>query len=158
MYHASTVCQGHISITDYIKRLFPLSVTNLIGIGKQRLILLVFQIFPLIPLQYGIFALQHRIAQSLCQIVGVTIILHLYIRFVRINTKSHIARQRPGGCSPCQNISIFSLYLKPGNGRTFFHILIPLSHLMAGQRSSAAGTVRNNLKSLIQKSFFPNLL
>ncbi len=158
MYDTRTVCQSHISVTNYIKSLFLLFFANLIGIRKQRFIFLILQILSGTTLQHRIPALQHRVAQGFRQIIGVSVILNLHIGFVRIDTKSHIAGQGPGRSGPCQNIGILPLHLKPGNGRAFLHILISLCHLMAGQRRTAPGTIGHNLKALVQKPLLPYLL
>ena len=91
--------------------------------------------------------------QGFRHIIRTVIRLHLHIGLFRVHTERHVRGKRPGSRGPCQKVGILTLHLKTYNGRTLFYILIPLCHLMAGQRRTAAGTIRHNLISLYNSPF-----
>ena len=152
VYHAGTVRQRDIGVAGYIICFFLWTYK-----GEQRFILFILQILPHISFQYFIGRLilcgklaQHCIQQSLGHIIGISVRrFHFHISFRRIYTKRHVGRKRPGRSGPRQDIRILIFYLKTDNGRTFFDVLISLSHLMAGQRSTASGTVGYDFISFI---------
>ena len=168
MNHASTVSQRDIVVARHIEGLLMLPLAGINRAVKERLIFLIFQVFSLIPLQHLVSgrsrflvsqAPQHGIQKGFRHIIGKAVrSLHLHIGFIRVHTQSHIRRQCPGRCGPCQDISILPFYLKTGDGRAFLHILIALRHLMGRKRRPAARAVRHNLKALIQKALVPDLL
>ena len=153
MNDAGTVSQCYVCVTGYIVRLL-----RRMHEIKQRLILLKLQIFAGKTLQYSVFTVQNRITQSFRKIVRIISVFHLYVGLVRIHTERHVGGKRPRCCRPCQNVGILALYLESGDSRAFFHVLISLGHLVAGKRRSASRTVRNDLKSLVEKPLFPDLL
>ena len=140
MNHAGTVSQRDIRITRYVISLFMLLFADSHRIVKQRFIFFVFQFFSLISVQNLIrlsvifLAAQltkHGIKQRFRHIIRIAVgSLHFRVRLVRIHAKSHVRRQRPGGCRPCQNIRVLILNLKSCNCGTLFYILIPLRHFM----------------------------
>ena len=129
------------------------------GAVIEGLIFLELQVLALVSLQYLIVPAQHGICQGLGDIVGIAVAcLYLYIVFLGVHAQGQVAGKGPRRGGPCQDIGIFSLCLKAGNGGTLLYILITLSHLMGGQRGAAARTVGNHLKALVQKALVPNLL
>ena len=116
---------------------------------KQRLVLLELQILSGVALQYSVFTIQNRITQSFRKIIRIFSVFHLHIGLVRIHTERHVGRKRPRCGRPRQDISILALHLESGDSGAFFHILVALCHLVAGQRRSAARTVGNDLKAFV---------
>ena len=129
------------------------------GAVIEGLIFLELQVLALVSFQHLIVLTQHGICQGLSDIVGVAVTrLYFYIVFLGVHTQGQVAGKGPRRSGPCQDICVFSLGLKAGNGGTLLYILITLGHLMGGQRGAAARAVGNHLKALVQKTLVPNLL
>ncbi len=166
MNDACTVCQCNIIVADHIKGFLVLIGDSVCRTLIQRLILLVLQVFALVSFKHlvGLFSLlrkrtKHRIQKSLCHIISISVdTFHLRISLCGIHAESQIRRQSPRRCRPRQDIRILPLCLKPYNGRTLFHVLVALSHLLGGKRRSAAGTIGNNLEALVKQTLIPYLL
>ena len=161
MNYSCTVCQRYIRVAGYKICFLVLLFADANGAVKQRFILLVFQIFSDIGLLHLVGSLsENSVTECLSQIVDRSVFLHLnlHIGFIRVHAECHVGGQCPGCCGPGQNIGILTLYLKLGDGGFLLHILVALSHLMAGKRRSAARTVGHNLESFIEKPLFPDLL
>ena len=152
MHHAGTVCQGDIVGAGHKKGFLALCIR----IGKQRLILFIFQVFSGIAFQNLVIALQDRVAQGLGQVVYLALVFHLYIFLLRVDAERHVGRKGPGGGGPGQNPGILSPGLKFGHQGFFLYILIALGYLMAGQRSAAAGAVGHHLISFVQQALLPD--
>ncbi len=166
VYDTSTICHGYIAVTGDKVSLFLLFLTDSLRIIKQRLIFFPLQISSFKGLQHFIclclFISQntkHIVQQCLCHIIRISVICFDFtIGLLWIYTECHIARQRPGRRGPCKKICVFAYYFETDDSRALFHRLIALCHLMRGQRGSAARTVGNDLKALIQQLFVPDLL
>ena len=152
MNHAGTVRQCDVTVAgDEPALLLRLHE------GEQRLIFLVFQIGADKVFQnFGVLAENgaHKLRRH---IVNGIVFFNLYISFVGVHTKAHVRGQRPRGGRPRQNVGVFSLYLELDNRGALLDVLIPLRHLVARQRRSAARAVGNDLEALVEKLFFPNL-
>ena len=153
VYHAGTIGQCYIAVTGYIPTFFIRFYKV-----KKRLIFFIFQIFAHKVFQNFRLTLEHSIYQRLSHIIRFSFIFHFNVAFFWMNTQSHIRRKCPRSGSPSQEISVFPFYFKADNGRALFDIFISLRYFMAGQRRSTAGTIGDNFKAFVQKSFFPNLL
>ena len=157
VYDTGTIRHGNVGVTGYKMCLFLLLYSSFSGTGIQRLILSVFQFLSLIGFQYLIGGLsflcqrtEHSIQKRLCQIINSAVSrLYLAVGFLRVDTERHVGGQCPGGCRPCQEISILSYAAETYNRRTLLYRLVALCYFMAGKRGSAAGTVGNNLKALV---------
>ena len=127
------------------------------GAVIEGLIFLELQVLALVSLQHLIVLTQHGICQGLSDIVGVAVAcLYFYIVFLGVHTQGQVAGKGPRRGGPCQDIGVFSLGLKAGNGGTLLYILITLGDLMGGQRGTAARAVGNDLKALVKKALVPD--
>ena len=166
MHDAGTVTHGNIVGHRHIKALFLLLFGALGSAGEKRLVFLIFQrgtghllqhlvgggVLGLQPSQYGI-------QKRLRHIVGAAVSgLHLAVGILGVDAQRHVARQRPGGGRPRQEVGVLALHLKAHDGTALLDGLIALCHLMAGKRGAAAGAVRHDLKALIQKPAVVNAL
>ena len=164
VYDTGTVSHGNVTVAGHEMCFLALFCSNLTCNGKQRLILFVFQIFSGIGFQHFIcfFTLlgqlaENLIRQSLGQIIYISVNgFYLNIGLLRVYTECHVAGQCPGSGGPCQEISILSDDLKPNYSGTLFHQLVALSHLMGGQRSTAARAVGNDFEAFVEQSFVPD--
>ena len=166
MNDTGTVCQSYISIAGYIESLLMLLSTGLICPGEQRLVFLVLQVFTGVSLQYFICShtvflisqlAQNSVKQCFSHIISIAVSSFYFCVFlIGVHAQSHVGRQCPGGGGPCQDVSILACYFKTCYSRTFFYIFISLSHLMAGQRSTASRAVRHDLKALVKQPFIPD--
>ena len=166
VYHAGTIGQSYVGIAGYEEAFLVLLRRYLCRTVIQRLIFLILQIRTLVGLQDLVSGLsvlrqaaQNRIQQSFRHVVGVAVrCLHLYIGFIRIYAERYVGGKGPGSGRPCQNVGILILHLEANDGGAFLYILVTLSDLVAGKRSTAAGAVGNDLEALIQKLLVPDLL
>ena len=164
MHDAGTIGHCDIGVTCHVVGLLVLPGSLLPRAGEQRLVLLVFQVGSLAGLQNLVGGLplfrqaaQDGVQQGLGHVIGVAVRgFYLYIGLVRVHTQSHVGGQCPRGRSPCQEKGILAHALEPGYGGALFHRLVALGHLVAGQRSAAAGAVGHDFEALVQEPFVPD--
>ena len=163
MYDSGTVRHGDIIIAGHIMSLFALFCHKFTRARKQRLVSFVLQILSGISFKHLICGrsltgqtAKHIVKQCLCHVIGIAVrSFYLHISLLRIYTQSHIGRQRPGRSGPRQEIGVFVRTFEPRHCRALLYRLITLRHFVTGKRRSTAGTIGNNLKSLVQKPFIP---
>ena len=164
--NTGTVCQCNICVTGHIKCFLILLCSRIRRALIKGLIFLALKISSLVCLKdlicrFSFFTQfsKHGVEKRACHIISISV-CRLYFRviFIRIYTESQVGRQGPRCGGPCQNIGIFVFHLESYNCGTLFYILVALGHFLCGQRRTAAGAVRNNLKSFVEQAFIPDLL
>ena len=99
-------------------------------------------------------AFKYAVHQRLGEVVDLAVDTHLHIGHLGVHAEPEIRRQRPRCRRPCEEIRILIGSLELDDCRTLRDIFVPLRHLVRGERRAAARAVRNDLVSLIKKSFF----
>ena len=159
VYDAGTVGHGDIAVTPYEE---CLAVRLLYGICRaliQRLVFLVLEIPALISLDDLVAALaEYLIQQSGRHDIGISVRPDLGILLVGVDAQTDIARQCPWCRRPCQEIRVLVLDLEADDGGALLELLIALSHLVAGERSTAARAVGYDLEALVEQPLIPDLL
>ena len=167
VYDSGTVAHGNIAVAEHEEAFLFLLRRSLARAFEQRLVFLIFQICTLIGFQnfvrlFSFFLCQlaqHFVKKGFRHIVGVFVrSFYLAVCLVRIDAETYVGRKGPGRCGPCQEVGILVLHLEADDGGTLFYRLVSLGNLLRGKRGSAAGTVGNDLKSFIEKTFIPDLL
>ena len=165
MYDTCTVRHRYIGIARHKETFFILIIRTHFCAFEQRLILFVLKRSTLETLQnfvcfyalvlFGKFS-KYSIKKLFRHIVSITVCgFYFTISIFRVDAERHVTRQCPRCCRPCKKIGVFVCYLKADYRRAFFHRLVPLRYFLRRQRRSTARTVRNNLKSFVQKLFVP---
>ena len=148
MYHAGTIGQGDISVTNHIVSFLALLCTDFVCKVKEGNIFLVFQILTGHCLQYFISCFcfhtilrvslhcqlaQNGIKQCLRHVVGIAVCGgYLCVGLARVYAKCHVGGQGPRGGGPCKDIRILVLYLEACDCGTLLYVLIALCNLCGG--------------------------
>ena len=101
---------------------------------------------------------EYAVHQRLGEIVDLAVDAHLYIGHVRVHAEAEVRWERPRCRRPREEVGILVCRLEAYDCRTLRHILVPLRHLMRGERRAAARAVRDDLVPLIEQPLFPDLL
>ena len=159
MNNTSTITGGYIAIAHYIESLL---LDFALCIWIKRLILTIFQSLALEALQNRMlpfFIGKNRLHQGLGHNKVLTFIGYLYIINLWIYYQAQVGRQSPRGSGPSQEVGIILiLSLEFYHSGTFLNILIALSYLMGGQRSTTARAIRYNLVALVQQALLPDFV
>ena len=84
--------------------------------------------------------------------------LDLRIVLVRVHAERDVGRERPRRSRPGEEVRIFQpLSLEAHEHGRFLDVLVPLRHLVRGERRAAARAVRDDLMPLVQEPLLPDL-
>ncbi len=149
VFRGDVICAGH-------EEGFPFNLHE----GHQLFIFLVFQVLALHFFQDFIFTLQNGRSQSFRQVIDIAVfVFHLHIVHFRAHCHANVGGQGPGGGGPCQEVFAFcALLLEAHSGGLGFDLLIAQGYFVGSQSRSAPRTVRQDLVSFIDESFFEELV
>ena len=151
------VAHGDVGIADDIVELRALALH-----GVERLILDVLERLALHRFHDDrllFLAAEDGFDQRTRHIVGVALEGQLHIFVIRVDAQRDVARQRPRGRRPRDEIGVLrALHLEADDRGRLLDGLIALRNLVAGERGAAARAVRNDLMTLIEQTLFVDLL
>ena len=156
VYHARAVGQRNIAVGNDAVALLPLKVY---GQVEQRPVFTALQLTAAQgPDDFGLLP-QYAGNQRRSQNIGFAVLFRIDIVLVRVHAERNVGGQRPGRGRPREDGHLRLINkIKLGNGGGFFHILVALRDLVAGQRRAAARAVGDGLVAFVEQALFIDLL